>query len=405
MRSLDIPFDSELITQLNTIAAAKDPETGLPPEVSDAQVNALCEDIKTQLADRIDRLATETLFTQREAEAWAVSHIVDANHRGLTPEAIVLYLATMTDDRDVTIATTDALLRAADEKYDQAYATVKAATAPAQSHLPPNPTIVWLAGHDVTRLRERSQSDEQTVRAVVDRLLDQTQTTIPLEELIARYCETKQPLYIGVQTKSVRQEINRLVITASNPTRAELGAAPALSNDIDGITIDGESYNVQIIESPTLPQDYKNITIFAADSLQEVPAVSIEEGIATLKHRLAEVELPLEELVEQSFADCSATRVRIEPSLIDGDWFCRIIIDAPDSITENPEEPNVNGRFRHVSKVVIDGTSYSARVYLSAHTKRRPGDDLMTLVTADGEQSLAEGLEQVRSHLQTQSGE
>ncbi|MFA9504917.1 hypothetical protein ACERIM_19345 [Natrinema sp. H-ect1] len=298
--------------QLDAIAQQWAEHGKFPTGTSETDVQNLSSTLFEQVESYIETCVTETTFTRREAEVWALSQFVDENGLWLTDDAIALVLATpgtkfgeptepdeaTSMSRSITSEEVQEHYTTAKKKLETARQTIGAATYPDRDDVLTNPEIVWLNRYTIERLQDQCQPEEVTLDDVTMRLLDGVETRLSLEEFSRSYLSARDVdnvAQIAVEQRSFKR--GTLHITAHTAVQEEL---PEIVTETDAITHHGHRYDFSFVEDPYGPQDHGRITLYASDNIIGMDEVPLEDGLAAADDHMQELLDRDEELLTRT---------------------------------------------------------------------------------------------------------
>ena len=297
---MDASFETEWhpSTKLNVIGAALDFTRidPLPDNVTRDEIEEYCYTLRQLYGDYVDRVASETTLSRREAQTWVLRNLVHEGADRLSFEAIGLYVwaigrATEGDPLSRTIVA---------DYHDRATAKIDAAEATLAYTQPPpypddcfeEPTTLWVESDVAERLARRG-GPEVGFSDAIERLLDETLDAVPLVELLGEVRD-EGATEVGVRTVQPGWD-RELPISVHAPPDADIGAAAAA----EAVVVDGTPYPFGIERRPVDTGTGSLLTLFRAGGDDPVTP---EAGVERLRRALSRVEATLSELVERARA-------------------------------------------------------------------------------------------------------
>lgn len=353
-------------TKLNVIGAALDftRVDPLPENVTRDEIEEYCYTLDQLYGSYVDRVVTETVLSQREAQTWVLRNLVHEGADRLTFDAIGLYvwaIGRSADGDPLSRTIVSTYHDRAREKLDTAEATMKFTQPPPYpDDLFDEPTTLWVEGAVVERLARRREADE-SFSDTLDRLLDETVDAVPLETLIERLRDERDAVYVGVQT--VRPDWDRdLPLSVHVPT-PDASPAPV---DAEVVRVGDTTLPFSVEERAADTGTASMLTLFAADS------VDPETGIDRLRDALASVEATLPELVERA-ADAGVAALAVSDQPV-GAGLHLLAVGAPD------------GFGAHLDRLLLDDRTLSVERVTrpTVETYRADTDGTTLLWTAPG---------------------
>ncbi len=297
----DTDPEQTIRAQLNEIADHWTTHGEYPEGIAVTDVQKLGQTLHDQLADHIETYVTETNFTRREAEVWALHRNVDEHHHFVTHEAAALLFCTpgtgfgcTTDVNEKyperqTLTSEDVELRfrAAKQTVDDAKQTLGAATFPDRDDVLTSPELVWLDGETIQRFQQQYQPGENTLDDVATRVLDETETRYSLEAFVRGYLNargTDNVVQVAVARESFERETIR--IATHTPAQDEL---PDIVTETDAITYHGHRYDLHFHEDPSRPTYQGHITLYASDTIDGMDEVALADGLAAADEHMQQL--------------------------------------------------------------------------------------------------------------------
>jgi hypothetical protein len=285
--------------ELNNIANHWTETGNLAEATSCSDVSDLGDTLYEQLAEWIEEFA-ESSLTRREAEVWVLSTFLGEDHEALTDGAIALLLATSgspfgeetdsTSSEEIasepTIAEVEKRYEQAENKYEQAEQLVGSVTHIEREEHLDSPRIAWLDHSTRTRLHDRRNPDER-IDDIVNRLLDETETHLSLEEFTRSYLEdVGRDNVAQLAVSNPIPEGRTICLTAHTRGSVDI---PEVVSETDAVTIDGERYQFHFDEDPYGPKTGRNyLSLYASDNIVGMDAVTVDEGIETARSWIQE---------------------------------------------------------------------------------------------------------------------
>ncbi|AZH24498.1 hypothetical protein [Haloplanus aerogenes] len=312
-------------TKLNVVGAALDftRVDPLPENVARDEIEEYCYTLEQLYGSYIERIAGETVLSQREAQTWVLRNLVHEGADRLTFDAIGLYVWAIGRSADG-----DPLSRTivadyhdrAREKLDDAEATVKYTQPPPYpDDLFDEPTMLWVEGRVAERLARRREESEG-ISDTLDRLLDETTAAVPLATLLDRLRDERDAVYVGVQT--VRPDWDRNLPLSVHVPEPNAGATPVA--DAEVVRVGDRTLPFSIEERAVDTGTGSMLTLWADGE------VDPETGVDHLREALASVEATLPELVDRAeAAGAAALAVGDQPV---GAGCHLLAVGAPDDL-------------------------------------------------------------------------
>jgi hypothetical protein len=287
-------------TKLNAIGSALDftRVDPLPENVTRDDIEEYCYTLEQLYGSYVETVVEETVLSRREAQTWVLRNLVHEGADRLTFDAVGLYVWAIgrSADGDPLSRTIVAEYHdRAREKLDAAEATVAYTQPPPYPEdLFDEPTMLWVEGQVAERLARRREGSE-SYSDTLERLLDETVTSIPLAALLERLRDDRGAAYVGVQT--VRPDWDRHL-----PLSIHVPDPDAESTvDADVVRVGDAVLPFGVEERPVDTGTESMLTLFAAgDGGGE--RVDPETGVERLQDALGGVEATLPELVDRAEA-------------------------------------------------------------------------------------------------------
>ena len=299
-------------TKLNNIAEQWSTDGSLPEGTSMADVAVLCDALYDELEEIIVTHATETSLTRTEAEVWAFAHSNGPTSSVLTLDAIALAMSapdspfgngsSVGSDADAGNPLTEAAVREhydrAEEKYEQAKEFVGATTFWDREERLTAPSITWLGATTQQRIWDRAEPEEDTLDAVLNRLLNETANCCSLSEFLTKYLDARGRENV-LQITLERITLQGQQLTIGSLTGVNDGSSiqngighelPDVVRETEYIVVDGVRSRFKFSETPGGPHDIdERITLFARDGHSDIDPVSVAEGVEIVRKEVRDI--------------------------------------------------------------------------------------------------------------------
>jgi len=284
--------------ELNNIAEQRTEAGTLPDGISCSDIIELGEVLYEEVSELMEMYAA-THLTRREVEVLVLSKTCGADHTVLTDDAIALVLATpgspfgeeteSTPEDGIaaspTISDVERRYEQAENKYEQAMEFVGVETfRDREAHLE-SPEITWLDRSTGRRLEDRRRPDDETTDNIVNRVLDESETCLSLEELTRSYLSDRgrdNVVQIGLTVPDPGE--GTLCLTAHTGV---IGDLPDVIHETDAVSIDGEQYSFYFDEDSSGPSTLEGeVSLYASDDFDGEGPVEVEDGIKNLRNQI-----------------------------------------------------------------------------------------------------------------------
>jgi len=274
--------------KLNVIAGAVDRASAdpFPDDISRDQVEEICYAIADLYGKFVAELTSETTLSLRESQTWVLRNLVYPHAEPLSYEAIGVYIWSIgrSQDGDPLSRTIvmDYYERAAG-KFARAESTLmRAGTPPYAQDLFDDPAVMWVDRRVADRLRLHLGEDE-SISALIDRLLDATEGDASLEQVLREYLAAGVGDYAAVDTVYDRWDQHLRLILQKDET-ADL---PSAITDVDRLSTTAGSRSVRIIPRPD-PSGAESHLVLCRGGPD---AVAIEDGLDRLARAIEAAQM------------------------------------------------------------------------------------------------------------------
>jgi hypothetical protein len=198
----------------------------------------------------------------------------------------------------LTVATVRELYDRVEEKYEQAEEFVGATIFWDREERLTSPSITCLGAFTQQRIWDRAEPEEDTLDAILNRLLNEPANCYSLSEFLQKYLDSRgRENVLQITLERITLNGGMLTIRSFTGVEDESGIQygvgyelPDVVRETEYIVVDGVRYRFKFSETPGGPHDIdERITLFARDGHSDIAPVSIAEGVEIAREEVRDV--------------------------------------------------------------------------------------------------------------------